>query len=465
MALKEIHLPNNWRPRHYQEAAWKAAEQGIKRLCLVWHRRAGKDDFALHRTAVDAHQRVATYWHMLPEYGQARKAIWEAVNPHSGLRRIDEAFPPELRESTRENDMTIKFKNGSMWHVVGSDNFNSLVGSPPAGCVFSEWALAKPEAWAYLRPILAENKGRACFIYTPRGPNHGLKTYQNSIIDPEWFGQQLTVHETQAIDQQTLDREKREYINDWGKDMGQALFEQEYECSFEAAIVGAIYGSQLAVARAGPHPRICNLPFDPTYPVGTMWDLGFTDSTAIWFFQIIGRSVHFIDYFEASNAPLEYYANILRQRADDYGYTYARNMQLFPHDVEAHELQTGKSRKQTLWELGIKATTVPKHNVWDGINTTRRLFHTFYFDATKCEKGLEALSIYRREWNDKTRTFDPNPVHDWTSHAADALRTGSAMLPILSKQAIVPDQSSDYGRRKSNRFHDWNNRPHSWMSV
>lgn len=462
--MKEIYLPNNWRPRSYQEPAWKAAEQGIRRHCLVWHRRAGKDDFALHRGAVEAHKRVATYWHMLPEYGQARKAIWEAVNPHTGLRRIDEAFPLELRESTRENDMTIKFKNGSMWHVVGSDNFNSLVGSPPAGVVFSEWALAKPEAWAYLRPILAENNGWATFIYTPRGPNHGLRTYNQAVSSNEWFAELLTVDDTEAISSDILDRELREYIADYGKDMGTALFEQEYMCSFEAAIVGAIYGSQLSHARAGTHPRITRVPHDPAYPVGTMWDLGWTDSTAIWFFQIVGQSIHFINYFEASNAPLEYYANKMRQFADDFGYNYGRNMQFFPHDVEVHELQTGKSRKQTLWELGIKAITVPKHSPWDGINTVRRLFHRFYFDSENCEKGLEALSVYRREWNEKTRTFDPNPVHDWSSHGADALRTGCAMIQTLMPQSIVPEERRDYGRGR-NKFNHWGMRPQSWMSV
>jgi hypothetical protein len=459
--MQEIHLPNNWRPRDYQIPAWTAAEEGILRHALVWHRRAGKDDFALHRGAVECHKRVGTYWHMLPEYGQARKAIWEAVNPHSGMRRIDEAFPPELRETTRENDMTIKFKNGSFWHVVGSDNFNSLVGSPPAGCVFSEWALAKPEAWAYLRPILAENGGWATFIYTPRGPNHGLRTYEHAVADPEWFGQILTVEDTDALDKDILLRERREYVADWGRDMGEALYDQEYMCSFEAAIVGSIYGGQLALARSTK--RITNVPHDPAYPVGTMWDLGFTDSTAIWFYQIVGQAIHFIDYYEGSNAPLEFYANMLRQKGQDLKYEYGRNMNFFPHDVEAHELQTGKSRVQTLWELGIKAVVASRHSPWDGINTVRRLFHRFYFDVKKCDQGLSALSTYRREWNEKNRTFDPNPVHDWSSHSADALRTGCALINMHMPRTLVPE-ASDYGRKGKRRWDEWD-RPHSWMSV
>jgi len=149
-AQRRIRLPHNgWRPRAYQMGAWRYMEQGGRHAELIWARRSGKDEICLHWAAIAAHQRPATYWHMLPEAAQARKAIWEAINPHTGVRRIDEAFPHELRATTREQEMLIKFKCGSTWQVVGSDNFNSLVGSPPAGVVFSEWALAQPAARAY----------------------------------------------------------------------------------------------------------------------------------------------------------------------------------------------------------------------------------------------------------------------------------------------------------------------------
>src|SRR5580765_7837625 len=125
--MARISLPNNWQPRPYQANLWRYLEQGGKRAVAIWHRRAGKDDVALHWTAVAAHQRTGSYWHMLPEASQARKAIFDSINPHSGKRRIDEAFPRELRELTRENEMFIKFKSGSTWQLVGSDNYNSLV--------------------------------------------------------------------------------------------------------------------------------------------------------------------------------------------------------------------------------------------------------------------------------------------------------------------------------------------------
>jgi hypothetical protein len=144
--MATIRLPNNWQPRDYQLDAWGYLAHGGRHAELIWHRRSGKDEIALHWAAVAAFQRQANYWHMLPMANQARKAIWHAVNPHTGVRRIDEAFPRELREQTYEGEMLIRFKNGSTWQLLGSDNYNAAVGSAPAGIVFSEWALANPAA-------------------------------------------------------------------------------------------------------------------------------------------------------------------------------------------------------------------------------------------------------------------------------------------------------------------------------
>lgn len=240
--MAKIRIPNNWQPRDYQMPLWRYLEGGGKRAVGVWHRRAGKDDLCLHWTACAALQRVATYWHMLPEAAQARKAIWEAINPHTGKRRIDEAFPAEIRQTTREQEMMIRFVNGSTWQVVGSDNYDSLVGSPPAGVVFSEWALAKPDAWAYLRPILAENGGWALFIYTPRGANHGKTTYDFALTEPGWFAQLLTAGETGVFSADTLAAEKRELVSQYGASRGEALYNQEYFCSWSPAFTGkAVY--------------------------------------------------------------------------------------------------------------------------------------------------------------------------------------------------------------------------------
>lgn len=438
----DIHLPNKWYPRDYQVKAWKAREQGFKRFALVWHRRAGKDDFALHSTAVEMHKRPATYWHMLPQANQARKAIWEAVNPHTGLRRIDEAFPLELRSSTRENDMTIKFKNGSIWHVVGSDNYDSLVGSPPAGVVFSEWPLAKPEAWAFLRPILAENDGWAMFIYTPRGPNHGLSTYQLALSSEDWFGELLTVDDTGVFTDKQIRIERAEYINDYGKEMGEALFQQEYYCNFEAAVIGSIYGQEIKKAR--DEGRIGAVPHDPYKPVGTMWDLGFTDDTAILFYQLEGPWINFIDSYAANNVELSHYAEVLRMKQQTRGYQYDPRSMFFPHDVEQHELIAGKSRRAILRSLGIPVVVVPRHNLLDGIQNTRRQFYRMRFDDDLCAKLIEALQLYQREWDQDSKTFSPKPRHDWTSHYADALRTGVSKLPSAAMTGIVTQTRNKY---------------------
>jgi hypothetical protein len=253
----DIQLPNNWHPRPYQIGLWRYLEHGGKRAVCIWHRRAGKDDVALHWTATAAMQRVATYWHMLPEASQARKAIWDAINPHTGIRRIDEAFPKEIRQTTREQEMMIRFVNGSTWQVVGSDNYGSLVGSPPAGLVYSEWALADPSSWAYLRPILAENGGWVVFITTPRGDNHGRTLYEFGVKEPTWYAELLPGDKTGVFEPEQLEAEKREYVAQFGQSRGEAMFNQEFLCSFTAAFSGkAVYPTFDRAAHVASEPLL-----------------------------------------------------------------------------------------------------------------------------------------------------------------------------------------------------------------
>ena len=204
--MATIQLPaSGWVERSYQRPLWSYLQSGGKRAIEIAHRRWGKDDLILHHTAIAAHERVASYWHCLPEYAQARKAIWTAINPHTGRRRIDEAFPPELRETTNEQEMFIRFKVGSTWQVVGSDRYNSLVGAGVAGVAFSEWALANPSAWAYIRPMIEENGGWAAFITTPRGRNHAKAMYDMALRSPGWFAEISTVDDTHSLTPEQLD--------------------------------------------------------------------------------------------------------------------------------------------------------------------------------------------------------------------------------------------------------------------
>ncbi|KKK87773.1 hypothetical protein LCGC14_2749900 [marine sediment metagenome] len=210
--MTNIRIPNNWNPRKYQMPAWLYLQKGGTLLYVIAHRRWGKDDVILHWTARSTQLRPGTYWHMLPQASQARKAVWDAVNPHTGIRRINEAFPVEIRETTREQEMLIVFKSGSTWQVIGSDNYDSLVGSPPVGVAFSEWALAKPQAWAYLRPILAENGGWAAFITTPRGNNHAARMYESLQRDPKAMVILSTALDTDVFSQEQLDHFRRNFL-------------------------------------------------------------------------------------------------------------------------------------------------------------------------------------------------------------------------------------------------------------
>jgi phage terminase large subunit len=439
--MPEIELPaSGWRPRDYQRSLWGYLERGGKRAVGVWHRRAGKDDLCLHWAAIAAHQRPATYWHMLPQAAQARKAIWDAVNPHTGKRRIDEAFPEALRETTRNNEMLIQFKSGATWQVVGSDNFNSLVGSPPAGVVFSEYSLADPAAWAYLRPILEENGGWAVFIYTPRGRNHGKTLFDNARSRPDWFAERLPATETGVYTERQLVNIEREYIQDFGPNDGRSRFRQEYLVDFEAAVSGSYYGHEMdAAEQAG---RIRPLPWNPRYPVHTGWDLGMKDQTVIWYFQMVGDYFNVIDYTANSGVPIGWYVNELKSRP----YTYGTH--LLPHDGRKKDLTSGHSAREAMEELGVQTTVVPMAPVYDGINATRQMLPLCVFDDDKCRAGVEALRNYRREWDERRKTFHDQPLHDWASHPADAFRTfamGQGLIQSPNAAWAKPLAYSDRG--------------------
>src|SRR5580693_5178407 len=244
---------------------WRYLERGGKRAICVWHRRAGKDDVCLHWAAASMIDKPATYWHMLPAYSQGRKAIWSAVNPHTGRRRIDEAFPHELRANTNESEMFIRLKNGSTWQVVGSDRYDAAVGSSPAGITFSEWALSNPSAWAYLAPIVIENDGWALFITTARGRNHAKSMLDMAQARDDWFSEVLPVNVTGAMSEAAVEQQRLEYTGIFGKEAADALIDQEYYCSFEAAILGAYWGKEMLLAEQ--QGRICDVPVNAGLPV------------------------------------------------------------------------------------------------------------------------------------------------------------------------------------------------------
>ncbi len=423
--ITQITLPNHWRPRLDQMALWGYLENGGKRAFEMAHRRWGKDDVGLHFTATQLVTRPGNYWHMLPEYGQARKSIWTAINPRTGKRRIDEAFPVEIRSDTKEQEMLIRVKpTNSTWQLVGSDNYNSLIGSPPVGVVFSEWAVASPLAWPYLQPILEENDGWALFVTTPRGNNHAKKMLDFAIMDDNWFGQKITADESPVFTKEKLKNIKRELIDIWGEEYGEALFLQEYYCSTEGAQLGAYFAKQINLART--EKRITNVPWQPGLEVDTFWDLGIDDSMTIWFIQVCGQEFHFIDYYENMGYGLEHYAKIMKDKPYVYGNHY------MPHDANAREMTNNEialSRREVAENLGIKPIiVVPRVRNMDilvqvQIPAVRNILGQCWFDEKKCFNGISALEGYQAEYDEEKKKLGNRPKHDWTAHASSAFIT------------------------------------------
>lgn len=422
-------MPHLWQPRAYQLPAWKALERGCRRVVCVWHRRAGKDATCLHWASVAALQRVGTYWHMLPTLAQGRKVVWDGITRDG--RKVLDAWPEQLVANRRNDEMKLELKNGSMWQVVGSDNYNSLVGANPVGVVFSEYSIADPAAWDFIRPILAENGGWALFAYTPRGRNHGWKLYDMARDNPDWHCSLLTVEDTDAISLDVVEQERQ-------AGMSEEMIQQEFYCSFEAPLFGAYYAKQMLSAEKDG--RIGNVPHDEHVQTETWWDLGIGDATAIWFVQRVGQELHAIDYYEASGEPLSHYVKVMREKP----YVYADAV--LPHDAKARELQTGKSRVDALKSLGVSARVMAASKVDDGIEQVRAALGKTWFDAKKCERGLDALRQYRKEtasekmWRDgNTPEYRDRPLHDWASHGADAFRTGIMHKPSTGFKALNYD--------------------------
>jgi len=401
----QITIPHQFKPRPYQLPALEALDSGINRAVAVWHRRAGKEKTFLNHAIKAAFQRVGTYFYVFPTYAQGKKILWQGMD-RDGFPFLAH-FPKEVIEAKHEQDMRIKLVNGSAFQIIGSDNINSIVGTNPVGVVFSEYSLQDPKAWDYLRPILRENGGWAVFDFTPRGKNHGYELFEMAKDNPDWFCQKLTIDDTGVLKESDMEAERN-------AGMSEEMIQQEFYCSFEGVMFGAYFGKQIKVAE--DEGRITDVPYEPGIGVETWWDLGIRDSMAIWFTQTIGREVRVIDYYENSGEGLEHYAKFLQ----DKPYIYASHNG--PHDLEVREIGTGRSRKEVAESFGMKFQIVPALSVEDGIEAARSFIARCYFDKEKCQRGLNALRSYRKEFDDKLGTWKAHPVHDWASHGADAFR-------------------------------------------
>lgn len=424
-----------------------------KRAAAVWHRRAGKDSVCLNFGAVATQMRVGTIWHMLPTLKQARRVIWDGIDKN-GRRMIDQAFPMEMRESTNNSEMQIKLKNGSIWQCVGSDNYDALVGTNPVGVIFSEYSIADPTAWDYLRPVLAENNGWAMFIYTPRGKNHGYELAKMAENNPKWFHTELTVEDTHNdLGQPLITQEAIQEERDAG--MSEEKIQQEFYVSWDSGMEGAFYTKELN--NAEKEGRIGDFPWDPSKPCQTWWDIGFRDNTAIIITQrgTDGKPVA-IDYLSDRNKSLEEWIKDVRSLP--YNYDEHNG----PHDMGHHDFTTGRTRTEFAAALNFHFDIVPKLSVDEGINATRAMLRVMRFNKPKVQLLLDCLYSYRREYDERTKLFKDKPKHDWACHGADSCRymsvgwdeVGSSLergIQVLQTFGVKrsTDTAQDFRRRVS----------------
>ncbi len=452
-------IPYRFVARDYQIKFLTEVEKAIngdsdKRFFYqIWHRRSGKDktciaDIAPRRLIRDPVQVKYVY----PTSVMGREHLWEALDK-DGFKFINH-IPKEVRVSEQgrrnqnETRMIIKVENDStvqglsdsysLFQVVGANRPDSLRGGNPKLFIFSEWAEHDPYTWDVTEPILRENDGIAVFNTTPKGDNHARALYEYAKDDPRWFVQILTVDDTNVFTQVQMEGIKDDVVRRFAasgrsEEEANAYIQQEYYCSFDSPVLGSYYGA--AIRKAEASGRVFVVPYEESLPVNTAWDLGIDDSMTIWFYQVSGQEIRFIDYYENSGEGLGHYALELQKKE----YVYEKHFA--PHDIEVRELGTGKSRKEVAKKLGINFTTVPKMAVDDGINAVRSMFNQFWFDKKKCNRGIQALKNYKKDWDEKNMVYRRTALHNWASHGADSMRT----FAMGYKRPLPPTDPSQVG--------------------
>lgn len=398
---------------------------------IVCHRRFGKTVFAINelikKCLMSANERPR-YAYLAPTYTQAKTIAWDYLKHYSR---------PIPGIEINEAELRIDYPNGGRIQIFGCNNPDGLRGIYLDGCILDEYAQMPPSLFGeVVRPALSDRKGFAIFIGTPKGKNAFFDLYQKAKDLPGWFTVVYKASETKAVDDEEL--------SDARAIMSHEEYEQEYECSWTASIKGAIYGRLMATAELDN--RVGFVPIEPMLKVHTFWDLGISDSMSIWFCQSVGSEIRMINYYENNNQGMQHYIQYLdtfsKEHDIEYGEHYA------PHDIQVRELMTGESRRDTVIKMGIHFRVVPQHKVADGIEACRRIIPRCFFDSTRCKLGIQALSQYRYEHDDKHGTFKKNPLHDWTSHAADAFRqmgvSWSDRLSLKSQPPSVTSYSTDF---------------------
>ena len=399
--MTEVVIP--YKPRDLQ----KTIHNELKRWnVLVCHRRFGKTVFAINellKGAMMSRLNNPRFAYLAPTYKQAKSIAWDYLKEYS--RPI-----PGIK--INESELRIDYPNGARIQLYGCDTPDALRGIYLDGAILDEYAQMPRNLFGeVIRPALSDRTGWAIFIGTPKGHNAFHELYEHAENDPDWYAKVYRASETSIIDAAELEDAQRIMTDD--------EYEQEYECSWSAAVKGAIYAQEIAAARK--QNRIGFVPIDPALDLMTFWDLGISDAMSIWFAQAVGKEIRFIHYYENTGEGMAHYIKYIKDFATEHSLRLGE--QFAPHDIEVRELSTGKSRKDAAREMGFIFRTVHQHKVQDGIETARRLFSRCWFDAKGCAHGLDCLSLYRREYDEKRQVFRDNPLHDWTSHCADAFRT------------------------------------------
>ena len=445
MNLTRVRIPNRFTPRWYQSRYMAAIDSGKRFAFWVVHRRGGKDLTDLHQECKDMHDQRGIYWHVFPTMEQGRKALWDGFTK-SGDRIMEQVFPKAIRKYPKEwspsGEMLVELRCGSLWRLIGSDRME-VVGAGPRHVSFSEYALAKPTGWDLIRPMIRENNGTARFLTTPRGRNHAHKLFTLAQQDPKlWYAPNpLTIFDTKAFGDPhaVLDEERR-------AGMPEPLVRQEYLCDWTAALVGSVWGDLVEFAEREGRLEGFDHEMDGVYAV---FDLGISDSTAIWFFRITD-GFDFIDYYESHGKPLSHYWDVMEAK----GYKYRQVV--LPHDAKARSLQTGVSiLDQTLQRWPNITIVGPSLSLADGIQAGRWLlqqpktrFHP------RCSDGLECLRQYHYEYDEEKKNYSSKPEHDWASHGADAFRYSALVANVMNLLKPKPASQGfvDDGRKAAEAF-------------
>jgi len=381
---------------------------------LCCHRRFGKTVLCiLHliKCAMTNKHHNPRFAYIAPTYSQAKKIAWDY------LKFYTEKIPgTKWNESELRCDFGI---NGARITLLSSENPDSIRGIYLDGCIIDEAAhgISNNLINEVITPALSDRKGFMILVGTPNGMNNLFYDYfQKAQSNAKWFLYRAKASETGIVDKEEL----KAALDVMGRDK----YQQEFETSFIGNIVGSIYGD--LISELEDKKQVSCVPLNPAYPVNTAWDLGFSDQTAIIFFQQVGGAINICDYYENRNQAFPHYAQVLKEKDYVYENHYA------PHDIEVTEFSSGKSRREVAHQMGIDFRVSPKTTIEDGIHACKMLLPRTWIDVDHCKKLIDALRHYHRKYNDKERTYKIKPVHDWSSHAADAFRTLSTGITEIS---------------------------------